>query len=250
MRRYFSYPFDDTVKARLLAYYNSQDSANTAEDMHGANHRLKTELKLGRLKNQLVISPDDVALDVGCSQGALCQALAPKLMTMVGMDISDALIKQNIANNQYANIEYQSYNGIDIGCKERYDKVFMMDVLEHAFEPDALMESVFSALKPGGLLYLQVPTTGWLSEAIFGKYHMGHLRYYDDAYLRAYFPRFGFTILSTTVYNSVPLSSRLLKHPKAYRVADKLLGVLPPQMYPYFGSVMTVCQKPRGKDAV
>jgi hypothetical protein len=36
MRRYFEYPFDDTVRTKLLGYYSELDSSNTS--MRGGDH--------------------------------------------------------------------------------------------------------------------------------------------------------------------------------------------------------------------
>lgn len=245
MRKYFAYPFNEEVKTRLLTFYNEQDSHHAAEAMHGENHVRKTKLKMERMKDNLTLTGEDEALDVGCSNGALCELLAPNCRHVTGIDISEGLIQGNTEREKADNITYRSYDGVNIGQLEAYDEIFMMDVLEHAFEPDALMRSVYAALKPGGVLFMQVPTTGWLSECVCGKYHLGHLRYYDDVYLKSYLPTFGYTVKSIKVYNSVPIASRALKHPRLYRMLDKLCGAIPPRLYPYFGSVMAVCEKPQ-----
>ena len=85
----------------------------------------------------------------------------------------------------------------------------------------------------GGVFVIQVPSTGWLSELIFGKYHYGHLRYYDENYLRTYLEDRGFYIEYIQTFNSVPFSSLL----------SMVCGVVPHIIYPYYGSVTAIAKK-------
>lgn len=87
------------------------------------------------------------------------------------------------------------------------DKIYLMDVLEHAFEPNALMQSTYDSLNDGGTLIMQVSSTGGLSELAFGKYHLGHLRYYNEKYLTNHLIKNILRVEYITTYNSVSFSS-------------------------------------------
>ena len=242
MRKYFEYPFNETVREDLLEYYQQYETES--KGMHTGNHMDKIKLKIKRMQKHVTVEPTDTILDVGCSEGGFIYEMANHCKLGIGMDISEPLIaKLSVNCPTEGTIRFESFDGVNIGYENTFDKVFMFDVLEHAFDPDALTESVWKCLKPSGLLVIQVPTTGWLSESIFGKYHMGHLRYYDDKYLCNYLEQFGFDVKAVDVYNSVPFSSKFIKYPLLYRMLDFSCSIMPSTLFPYFGSVMAVAQR-------
>jgi|GEM_PF-4979056 len=247
MRNYFEYFFDDSVRSMLINYYERLESVSKTS-MRGSHHMLKIKLKIKRMMKRISINPNDIILDVGCSEGGFLFELANCYKRGVGLDISDTLI---IRNNERAaelmqseNLQFKYFDGINIGFEDTFDKVVMFDVLEHVFDPDQLINSIYNSLKKGGVLVIQVPTSGWLSEMIFGKYHEGHLRYYDDIYMSKYLEKFGFEVMVIDVYNSVPFASHFLRFPKIYNLLNIICGIIPPRMFPYFGSIMAFSKKP------
>jgi ubiquinone/menaquinone biosynthesis C-methylase UbiE len=59
------------------------------------------------------------------------------------------------------------------------DQVLLIDVLEHVDDPERTLDSIFRALKPGGLLVLSVPTPAYVD--YFGEQFdraIGHLRHF------------------------------------------------------------------------
>jgi SAM-dependent methyltransferase len=47
--------------------------------------------------------------------------------------------------------------------QEQYDAVLAQDVIEHADDPDAMLQEILSSLKPNGLLYLGTPLANRIS---------------------------------------------------------------------------------------
>ena len=246
MKKYFEYTFNDSIRADLLEYYEKYDGK--AKKMHCKNHTLKIKQKIERMQKHLKFEPRETICDIGCSQGALLLELAGLYKYGVGLDISESLIKMNNEKCSFDmknTINFEVFDGANVGYNDKFDKVILLDVLEHAFDPDALIKSIWVSLKSNGILIIQVPTTGWLSELFFGKYHAGHLRYYDDNYLVNYLEQFGFKIDAINVYNSVPYSSQFLKYQKLFRLMDNFCNAIPPKFFPYYGSVMAIaCKQP------
>lgn len=237
MKRYFEYRFNDQVKDRLLKYYNSQDGISDF-----GNGARKTALKLTRIEKYIPYHEGDYICDVGCADGALLAYLQGHYEEGLGIDISDrAIAKCRLLGLQ--NVRFDTFDGETIHSDKPFDKVFIMDVLEHTFSPQKLIKSIYRNLKQGGVLVIQVPFTGWLSELIFGKYHYGHLRYYDEKFLKDYLEAEGFIVKHLKVFNSVPASAFFLRMPRLFSGLKKICDIIPHKIYPYYGSVVAIAEK-------
>lgn len=95
-------------------------------------------------------------LDAGCGTGRLCEVLAP-FGSVAGCDRSDLAVRF-CGQRGLRNIVPADLNTADLG-RERYDVVTSIDVLYHRDIGDelAVLRRLFNALRPGGLLVLQVP---------------------------------------------------------------------------------------------
>lgn len=90
---------------------------------------------------------------------------------------------------------------------------------------------------------MQVPSTGWLSELVFGRYHYGHLRYYDEKYLFHYLENAGFKVRHIETFHSVPWSQKFINYRKIFNVLNAVCNVVPHALYPYYGSVAAIAEK-------
>lgn len=236
MKKYFEYNFDENIKRKLLKYYE-----NTNISQHNANRKI--ELKLNRVNEIICLSKKDRVLDIGCSKGFFLKKISSKISIGVGMDISKNIVQINNKENTKENLGFVCFDGKNIPLKEKFSKIFILDVLEHVFDPDNLIKSIHSRLKKNGSLIIEVPFTGWLSESIFGEYHQGHLRYYDPEYLVKYLEKKKFKVKKIKVYNSVPFSSFFLNYKFLYNTLNFLVKLVPSKIYPYFGEIIVVCEK-------
>jgi 2-polyprenyl-3-methyl-5-hydroxy-6-metoxy-1,4-benzoquinol methylase len=55
------------------------------------------------------------------------------------------------------NVTYYQLDLMDLKWQERWDVVFLLDVIEHCPNDIEIMKQVFSALKPGGRLFITTP---------------------------------------------------------------------------------------------
>ena len=100
-------------------------------------------------------------LDAGCGTGRLCQLLE-KFGEVEGCDLSQQAIAFSRARGLTA-VSCADLNHADLG-EERYDVVTSIDVLYHrAVANDAeILAKFYRALKPGGLLILNLPAYEFL----------------------------------------------------------------------------------------
>jgi len=237
MKNYFEYPFNREIKKKLNKYYE-----NLSLNQHGINHFRKSNLKLKRIKNLVLFDKYDYVIDIGCSRGDVLKILSKEIKEGLGIDISKSIIKENNSKNSIENISFKFYDKNKFNLKQKFDKVLLLDVLEHSFYPNNLIKEIHKVIKRNGKLIIQVPFTGWLSELMFGAYHQGHLRYYDPKYLFNYLKKSGFEIKKIKVYNSVPYSSFFLKFKFIWKIQDLLVNLIPSRFYPYFGEILIIAE--------
>lgn len=161
MKKYFEYPFNEKIKKDILNFY---EDANV--DMHNSQIKRKEKIKLERILNKVDFTEQDVVLDVGCSSGELLKLIHSKIKRGIGIDIASNIINVNNEENQYENIDYKVFDGVHIKLENKASKICMLDVLEHAFEPDALIDSVYENLVGGGGVFDSGGSDHWLAVGI------------------------------------------------------------------------------------
>jgi polyprenyldihydroxybenzoate methyltransferase / 3-demethylubiquinol 3-O-methyltransferase len=97
-------------------------------------------------------------LDVGCGGGFLSEDLANLKADVTALDPSEKLIfvAKDHANMSGLNINY-STDAVEkhcIDCKEKYDVVACIEVLDHVTDVRSVLKSSIQALKPGGTLFV------------------------------------------------------------------------------------------------
>jgi hypothetical protein len=91
---------------------------------------------------------------------------------------------------------------------ERFNSVFIFEVLEHIHDDRAIIDRLFSLTNPEGLLMLSVPA----KQSLYGvedAFH-GHVRRYERAELRGKLEESGFEIREFWCYNPIPYVMKYL----------------------------------------
>ncbi len=124
----------------------SQYSGNSALDKvnYGFDEKYGEELlKL------LAPQAGEQILDLGCSTGQLTEKIYQKSRACVqGIDLCESSIRS--AQDTYPHIKFSAQNATSFQVEEPLDAVFSYAVLHLIQEPDAVINCVEQALKPGG----------------------------------------------------------------------------------------------------
>lgn len=105
-------------------------------------------------------SKEDVCLDIGCGGGHIEFLLSKSVKKIIGIDLSEIVVKILNENSKLDNVEFYAINATKEAPKEflnRFDKCICIDVMEHIENPEKLLEFVSLVLKVGGELVMTFP---------------------------------------------------------------------------------------------
>lgn len=100
--------------------------------------------------------------DVCCGTGHSLVVLGRRFpnSTFVGYDFDEGAIGRARAEATGAGLTNVVFNVCDaarLGVEDEYDAVFVFDAIHDQVEPDRVLSSIHTALKPGGVLYVKEP---------------------------------------------------------------------------------------------
>jgi len=160
---------------------------------------------LRRLAGSLIPAAGEVA-EIGCGHGLLQRQIEETYRREVtGFDLNESALKQNLAqlSNIFCYDIYQQHPSL----RQRFDLVFLFDVLEHMADEDRFLRAVVFHLAPGGKLVLNVPAGKWAHSAYDEA--AGHVRRYSMRSLQDTAARNGLQIAKSS-YWGLPLAPTLL----------------------------------------
>jgi len=101
-------------------------------------------------------------LDIGCAYGGFPIAFARSGAEAVGIDINPGLLKLAAENMRDMRVPVSLYrkditDSTQIADLQDFDIITCNDLIEHVEDVRATLENIASLLRPGGLLYLQIP---------------------------------------------------------------------------------------------
>ena len=155
-------------------------------------------------------------MEIGCGTGFVLQGIACHFpeMRLVGTEIYPEGIA--FAADRVTGGEFMQMDAREIPFVDEFDAIGAFDVLEHIDEDETVLEQMFRALKPYGLLLLTVPQHRWLWSGTDD--YACHVRRYTARDLHNKLALAGFTILRSTSFVTsllpVMFVSRLLQRDK------------------------------------
>jgi len=104
------------------------------------------------------------ALDMPCGDGALTEEFCQHFERVVGVDASAQHLA--LARARLPNVEFHESLIEDVRLNERFDSIFMLNVLEHVIDPATVLRKAASLLAPGGVVIVHVPNADAINRRI------------------------------------------------------------------------------------
>ena len=100
----------------------------------------------GPLVEMLAPGPDDDILDLGCGDGALTAAIAPRCRHVLGVDASP----EQVAAARALGLDARVCDGHALPFESRFDAIVTNAALHWMKRPDSVIDGMWRALRPGG----------------------------------------------------------------------------------------------------
>lgn len=156
--------FPAKTQKELDAYYASNDYWHGASGISPSlSQHNKNQAKYRIKKTVPYLNADSIdVLDIGAGEGWVAYWLNEYLsFKNIKLDIiePDMQLSSSIINKQYK-ININNANNLD-GLNKSYDLIFLNHVLEHVADPLEFLKVIIKKIKPGGVLYIEVPHEDW-----------------------------------------------------------------------------------------
>jgi trans-aconitate methyltransferase len=126
-------------------------------NLYDANYSFVWERGRGVIE-LLVPQPGERILDLGCGTGHLSAQIAEMGARVVGIDSSAEMIAE--ARRKYTQVEFDVADARSFRLAQPFDAVFSNAVLHWVREADLVIESVWTALRPGGRYVIEMGGKG------------------------------------------------------------------------------------------
>jgi SAM-dependent methyltransferase len=141
------------------------------------------------------LQPSHRLLDVGCATGGLLAEFKRRgFSNLLGLDPSSSCTR--ITEQLYGIASRSlSISALD-QLGDRFDAIFLTGVLEHLRDVDSSLNKVKACLRPGGLIYFEVPDASRYDHhfgAPFQFFSMEHVNFFAPKSLRYLLARHGFS---------------------------------------------------------
>ena len=179
----------------------------------------KSDFSCSRIEEAVnLLGKGNRLLDIGCGEGTFAVLAKEKFKHVFGIDFSiKALRKANIRN---ITVIKNNLNKVGISFQsDTFDMVTCLDVIEHVFEPEKLIQEAFRVLKNDGILILTTPNIRFVdhirSLLFFGRfpqtsndqcgYDGGHIHYFTFTDVKKLLLKAGFHIVKERGYDKKKL---------------------------------------------
>lgn len=166
-------------------------------------------------------------LEIGCGTGFVISAISkqfPEARLSGSEYLEEGLVH---ARHRVPGAEFTQMDARHISFESELEAIGAFDVLEHIEEDEVVLQQIYKALKPGGIVFITVPQHRWLWSAV--DEYACHVRRYDANELHQKVCRAGFEIIQSTSFISVLLPamylSRLLQWNKTDMNMDDVAGL-------------------------
>ena len=115
----------------------------------------------GRGLLEFVPAKTEKILDLGCGTGTLTNQLAERCDYVLGIDLSDTMIKE--AQKSYPHLDFATVDALEISYECEWDIIFSNAVFHWINDHNLLLQKIYKALKPNGKLICEFGAYGNIS---------------------------------------------------------------------------------------
>lgn len=147
-------------------------------------------------------------LEIGCGTGFVISAIAQRFpqATLSGSEyLEEGLIH---ARKRVPGAQFIQMDARLLPYTSEFDAIGAFDVLEHIEEDSLVLQQIFRALKPGGVLFMTVPQHRWLWSSV--DEYACHVRRYEVDDLHEKVSTAGFELIRSTSFVSILLPAMYL----------------------------------------
>jgi 2-polyprenyl-3-methyl-5-hydroxy-6-metoxy-1,4-benzoquinol methylase len=212
------------------------------------HYPIKTSLHSSHEFVKIAVGRGQDVLDVGCGEGFLAEQIQEKGNHVTGIDVLPQA-KQQEFFDQYVSSDLEK--GIDAETPalrgREFDKVLLLDVLEHLRHPEQILQDCRPFLKPNGHLIVSVPNIANISVRLMlllGKFNYTergildktHVRFFTRKTARRFLEANGYRVVSHKM-TIIPMELVLGLHPQSFlgRLLQRILIVFTALMPGLFG---------------
>ena len=195
------------------------------------------------------VVPGDEILDLGCGRGVLAAAMVERGCRVVGADVvpPDQVMP---GLEQYVQADFMRDGIAEVLARlgdRKFDKILLLDILEHLADPASILRECRSLLPPGGQIIVSVPNVANISLRVLlllgrfdymerGILDRTHLRFFTRRTIRELLEAEGYTVVNhkMTVIPLELITGLSLRNP-IMRLGHSLLILLTRLMPGLFG---------------
>ena len=160
---------------------------------------------LQRFAGSLIWHAGEMA-EIGCGHGLLQRQIEDVYgRELTGFDLNEYALKRNVSRR--SKLCCYDISAMNSAFHEKFDIIFLFDVLEHIADEGGFLNALRFHLAPGGKLILNVPASQWMYSAYDRA--VGHVRRYSSGTLQVTAGRSRFKITNWS-YWGFPLVPMLL----------------------------------------
>jgi SAM-dependent methyltransferase len=204
---------ESDLPALYSTYYPRRRS--TADDVRRSAQTMAIATKRGRLRARLLtgqwsahyeVRPGMRVLDYGCGDCTSLLEMRALGAQPYGLEVDPNV--RGLATALGVTVHIGSLESLP-EADGTFDAVTLSQVIEHVTDPEGLLRSLWTKLKPGGMIVLTTPNSRALSRRVFGRrwlhWHIPfHQNHFHRAALHRLLERAGFRVEKSRTFTPVP----------------------------------------------
>lgn len=158
-------------------------------------------------------------LEIGCGTGFILSRVATAFpqTSLLGSEMFTTAL--NFASSLLPSVDFAQMDARKIPYIDEFEAIGAFDVIEHIEADCEVLQQIYRALKPEGVMLLTVPQHQWLWSQV--DEYSGHVRRYDVAELHHKVERAGFVVLRSTSFITLLLPAMIVSRwSKKYQRGD------------------------------